>query len=127
LAYYEAQAAASPSRTITSFAESFLSSPEYTAAHNYPQTSAGDAQFITDTYQNLLHRAPGTTDVAWYQANVINPILGNAATGTAAYTQAELLAHASVLADFSQSAEFLGNVQVTAQHPADATHWLILV
>jgi len=127
LAYYEAQAAANPSRTITSFAESFLSSPEYTNAHSYAQSSAGDAQFITDTYQNLLHRAPGSTDVAWYQANVINPILGTAAPGTAAYTQAELLAHAAVLADFSQSAEFLNNVQITAQHPADATHWLVLV
>jgi len=127
LAYYEAQAAANPSRTITSFAESFLSSPEYTNAHSYAQTPAGDAQFITDTYQNLLHRAPGSTDVAWYQANVINPILGTAAPGTAAYTQAELLAHAAVLADFSQSAEFLGDVQVTTQHPADAQHWLILV
>ena len=127
LAYYEGLAAATPSRTITSFAVSFLSSPEYTNAHSYAQTSAGDAQFITDTYQNLLHRAPSSADVAWYQTNVINPILATATPNSTAYTQAELLAHASVLADFSQSGEFLGDVQVTSQHPADATHWLILV
>lgn len=129
LAYYEAQAAANPTMSITTFAENFLSSPEYTGnnAHNYAQTADGDAQFITDTYSNLLHRAPGSGDVAWYQANVVNPILASATPGTAAYTQAELLAHADILADFSQSAEFLGNVQITAQHPADTQHWLILI
>ena len=27
----------------------------------------------------------------------------------------------------SQSAEFIGNVTITAQHPADAQHWLLLI
>ena len=129
LAYYEAEAAANPSIPITAYAKSFLQSPEYTnnSAHNYAQTSAGDAQFITDTYSNLLHRAPGTGDVAWYQANVIDTILGGANPGTAAYTQAELQAHASVLADFSASSEFLNDVQITSQSKASTQHWLILI
>jgi hypothetical protein len=47
--------------------------------------------------------------------------------GSGSYSAAELQAHATVLADFSASAEFLGDVQITASHPADAQHWLILV
>jgi len=127
LAYYETMAQQNPQIGITTYAEDFLQSPEYTAAHNYAQTSAGDAQFITDTYANLLHRAPEAGAVAWYQANVITPLLSGAAPGTAAYASAELAAHAAVLADFSQSAEFLGDVSVTAQHPADTQHWLVLI
>jgi len=129
LAYYEQIAATTPSLPITTYAEWFLSSPEYTgnSAHNYAQSTVGDAQFVTDTYNNLLHRAPGTGDVAWYQANVINPLLKGLTPGTAAYASAELLAHAAVLADFSASAEFLGDVQVTAQHPSSSSHWLLLV
>jgi hypothetical protein len=127
LAYYEQVAVANPTLPITSFAEFFLQSPEYTAAHNYPQNSTGDSQFITDTYNNLLKRAPETGAVAYYLNNVIDPIIGNATPGTAAYTSAELLAHAAVLADFSQSAEFINDVQITSAHKADATHWLILI
>jgi len=129
LNYYEAMASANPSLPITLYAEDFLSSPEYVnnSAHAYAQNSSGDSQFITDVYNNLLKRGPGSGDVAWYLANVVNPILGSAAPGTAAYASAELLAHATILADVSQSAEFLGDVQVTAAHPADATHWLILI
>src|SRR6201999_2402168 len=102
LAYYENALKTAPSTPITTFALQFLQSPEYTnnPAHDYAQNSAGDAQFVTDTYNNLLHRGPETGAVAWYQANVINPILGTATPGTAAYTQAELAAHAAVLADF---------------------------
>ena len=129
LAYYENQAAANPTLPITLYAQQFLSSPEYTgnSAHNYAQTSVGDAQFITDTYNNLLHRGPASGDVAWYQANVIQPFLNGLTPGSSAYASAELQAHAAILADFSQSTEFLGNVQVTAQHPSDAQHWLILI
>jgi len=58
---------------------------------------------------------------------VIVPVLGAATAGTSAYAAAELQAHASVLADFSQSAEFRGDVQVTAQNPSSAQHWLILI
>ncbi len=129
LAYYENMAAANPGLSILNYAQSFLASPEYTgnSAHNYAQTPAGDAQFITDTYNNLLHRAPASGDVAWYQANVINPHLAGLTAGTAAYTQAESQAHAALLADFSASAEFLGDVQVTAQTPTSAQHWLVLI
>ncbi len=128
LAYYENYAAGNPSTPFTQFAQWFLSSPEYTGnpAHSYPQTAAGDAQFISDSYENLLHRAPGAGDAAWYQSHVIDPMLSGLTPGTAAYGQAELSAHAQVLAYFSQSPEFLGDVTITAQHPADAQHWLVL-
>jgi len=126
LAFYEKTAAAGQ-YSITTFAEWFLQSPEYTSANTYPQTSAGDAQFITNTYENLLSRAPETGAVSYYETNVIDPILAKATPGTTAYTQAELLAHATVLTYFSQSPEFKGDVAVTAQTPADATHWLVLI
>lgn len=129
LSYYQNLAAANPSTPFLQYALNFLASPEYAnnAAHAYAQTAAGDAQFITDSYQNLLHRAPGSGDAAWYQANIIAPILGNATPGTAAYTQAEALAHAQVLVDFSASAEFLNDVQVTVHNPTSAQHWLLLI
>lgn len=127
LAFYEAAAAASPATPIVTYAEYFLSSAEYTNAHNYAQSSAGDAQFITDTYQNLLGRAPEAGAVSFYQTNVINPMLAGLTSGTTAYANAELVAHATVLTYFSLSSEFLGDVGVTAQHPADATHWLTLI
>ena len=129
LAYYENEAATNHSVPLITYAENFLRSPEYTSnsAHAYAQTSAGDAQFIQDTYNNLLHRAASTSDVTWYQANVIGPVLATAAPGTAAYTSVELQAHAQLLADFSTSAEFQADVQVTAQQPANAQHWLVLI
>jgi len=129
LAYYETMAASNPSLPITTFAQNFLSSPEYTSnsAHGYALNATGDSQFITDTYSNLLHRGPASGDVAWYLANVIAPQLAGLATGSAAYANGELRAHAALLADFSQSAEFQGDVSITAQHPADASHWLLLI
>ena len=129
LAYYENMAATNAAIPITTYAQDFLQSPEYTSnpAHNYAQSASGDAQFINDTYSNLLHRAPAAGDVAWYQANVINPALANATPGTSGYTAAELAAHAAVLADFSQSGEFKGDVQVSAQAPTSAQHWLVLI
>lgn len=128
LAFYE-KVAASGQYSITAYAEWFLQSPEYTgnSANNYAQTSSGDAQFITATYQNLLGRAPEAGAVSYYETNVIDPILAKASPGTAAYTQAELLAHATVLTYFSQSPEFKGDVAITAQTPADGAHWLLLI
>jgi hypothetical protein len=128
LTYYENGMKANPGTAITTYAEGFLQSPEYTGnpAHDYAQTPAGDTQFIIDTYNNLLHRAPEAAGLAFYQASIAN-IVGNATPGTAAYTAAELLAHATILANFSASPEFLADVQVTAAHPADATHWLVLI
>jgi hypothetical protein len=120
---------ANPATPLISFAEWFLQSPEYTGnvVHAYAQGTAGDAQFITDSYANLLHRPPAVGDVAWYQNNLINPILTGMAPGSASYSAAELQAHAAVLTDFSASAEFIADVQITASHPADAQHWLILM
>jgi hypothetical protein len=56
----------------------------------------------------------------------MDPMLATLTPGTAAYTQALLVAHAIVLSYFSQSPEFLSDVQVTASNPASAQHWLVL-
>lgn len=129
LAFYQKAAATSPSTPFIDYALWFLNSSEYkgNSAHNYAQTSDGDAQFITDSYLNLLHRAPETGAVAFYQDKVIDPILSGLTPGTAAYGAAELQAHAQVLVYFSQSHEFLSNVTITAQSPASAQHWLVLI
>jgi hypothetical protein len=128
LAFYQAYLKANPSVPLTSYAFYFVNSAEYknNSAHAYAETSAGDAQFITDSYANLLHRTPSSSEVTFYQ-NVITPFLQGQSPGTAAYQAADLLAHAQVLTYFSQSAEFLGDVQITAQHPADSQHWLYLI
>jgi len=129
LNYYTKELAANPSLPLTLFAQGFLASPEYTGniAHAYSLTTAGDTLFITDAYNNLLHRAPGPTDTAWYLTTVIAPFLNGQTPGTAAYTAADTLAHAYVITDFSASAEFLNDVTVTAQHPANTAHWLVLI
>lgn len=115
LAFYEAYLKANPSVGLTTYATYFLSSPEYAGAHTYAKTTAGDAQFITDSYQNLLHRTPSASEVSYYQA-----VIASSGVGT-------LQAHAQVMTYFSQSPEFLGDVQITAAHPADASHWLYLI
>jgi hypothetical protein len=129
LAYYENYARNNPTTPILTFAEWFLSSPEYTTntAHNYVLNSTGDGQFITDTYSNLLHRAPESGAVQWYEANVINPIIAADTAAGATMAQAELHAHAQVLTYFSASSEFLGDVQITAQHPLGSQHWLLVL
>jgi hypothetical protein len=129
LAYYENYARDNPTTPLLSYAEWFLSSPEYTgnSAHSYALNTTGDGQFITDTYNNLLHRAPEAGAVQWYQTNVINPIIAADTAAGATQTQAELHAHAQVLTYFSASQEFLGDVQITAQHPLSSQHWLLLV
>jgi len=128
LAFYQNYLKANPGTPLLQFAEWFLQSPEYAgnSAHAYAQTTAGDAQFITDSYENLLHRAPTSADIAYYQANVIAPALKGLTPGSQAYTAAELQAHAQMLVYFSASPEFLTDVQITAAHPADAQHWLVL-
>jgi hypothetical protein len=128
LAYYQGVLAANPALPLTTFAQWFLASPEYTgnAAHNYAQSSAGDSQFITDCYQNLLHRAPESGAIPYYLA-IMDTFTNGQTAGSAAYAAAQTLGHAYVLTDFSASAEFLNDVQVTAQHPSSAQHWLILI
>ena len=129
LAYYLNIATANPTLPITVYAQWFLASPEYTGntAHNYAANSTGDIQFINDCFQNLLHRSPLTADVTWYQNNVIAPFLVGQTPGTAAYNAALTLAHAYLITDFSASAEFLNDVQVTATNPASTAHWLVLI
>ena len=127
LNYYENELQSNSSLPLTFFAQQFLASPEYAnnAAHNYAQTAAGDAQFITDSYQNLLGRAPEAGAVPYYQS-IINHFTAGLTPGTAAYTAALATGHAYVLTDFSASAEFLGDVSITAQTPSSSQHWLLL-
>ena len=127
LAYYQQQYAGKSSSAMLQLAENFLNAPEYTsnAAHHYAQSAAGDAQFINDVYQNLLHRAPETGAVPYYQ-NIVSLFTQGLTPGTTAYANAALQGHAQVLVNFAASQEFLSNVQITAQHPADAQHWLML-
>jgi len=128
LGFYLAYLKANPNTPLVQFAEYFLASSEYTSnpARDYTHNQAGDAQFITDTYENLLHRAPEAGAIPYYEA-VINTYTAGLAAGSAAYIAAENLGHAWVLTYASASPEFLNDVEVTAAHPADATHWLIAI
>jgi len=128
LAFYLQYLKANPATPLVQFAQYFLASPEYTSntAHDYPHDQAGDDQFITDSYENLLHRAPESGAIPYYE-NVINSYTAGLAAGSAAYIAAENLGHAWVLTYFSASPEFLSDVQITAAHPADAQHWLYLI
>ena len=127
LTFYQNFLKANPSTPLTSFAQFFLSSSEYTAnpAHNYAQTSAGETKFVTDLYTNLLHRAPDSTAVPFY-LSVINGLLAHDTAGTTLYSADDKAAHALVMTYISQSQEFLSDVQITAQNPASAQHWLVL-
>jgi len=127
LTFYETYLAANPTVSLTTYATYFLSSGEYTGSHNYAQTTTGENQFITDSYSNLLHRTASASEVSFYYTNVIASAIKGLTPGTAAYASADLAAHALVLTYFSQSPEFLNDVQITASHPADATHWLYLI
>jgi hypothetical protein len=127
LTFYQNFLKSNPTTPLQTFAEYFLNSTEYTAAHNYAQSVAGDEQFITDSYQNLLHRTPSSDEVSFYETNVLAKAEANLTPGTSAYGAAQLQAHALMLVYFSASAEFLADVQVTAQHPTDASHWLVLI
>lgn len=126
LVFYENAIKANPALSGVTLAEYFLSSKEYTAAHTYAQTTAGDTQFVSDLYTNVLHRTGSTAEISFY-TTVINGILAGQTSGTTAYAAAELQAHALVLEYFSASAEFLSDIQITAQHPASASHWLQLI
>ena len=127
LAFYQNSVATNSSLGLVQYAEFFLSSAEYqgNTAHSYVQSSDGDAQFITDIYQNLLHRAPDSGAVPFYQ-KVVASFTDGLTPGTAAYASAQLQGHAQVLVYYSVSPEFIGDVRITAQHPADAQHWLYL-
>lgn len=126
LSFFENLIASNPTMSYASLAADFLNSTEYTAAHNYAQTSAGDTQFINDLYTNVLHRTGSSSEVAFYQ-NVINGFLTGQTAGTAAYTAAELQAHIQVVHDFAASTEYRSDIQITAQNSASASHWLLLI
>jgi len=128
LVYFENNANSNPGTGIQQYAEYFLTSPEYTSnpAHSYAQSEAGEAAFITAIYSNLLNRTPNANEVSYYES-VIDPMVANLTPGTAAYAKADLAAEALVLAYSSQSPEFRADVTVTAQNPASASHWLVLI
>jgi hypothetical protein len=126
LKFYENAIAKNPTMSGVTLAEYFLSSSEYTSAHTYAQTSAGDTQFVSDLYTNILHRTGSSSEVSFY-TNYISTQLSGLTAGTAAYTAAELQAHAQVLEYFSASAEFLSDIQITSAHPASSSHWLLLI
>jgi hypothetical protein len=126
LTYFENMIASNPSMSYADLAAGFLNSTEYKAAHNYAQTAAGDTQFINDLYTNVLHRTASTSEVSYYQG-VINGFLSGQTAGTAAYTAAELQAHIQVVHDFAASTELRNDLQITAQNPASASHWLLLI
>ena len=127
LAFYQGVLQANPSLSLLTFAQWFLASPEYAnnPAHAYQQSAAGDAQFITDSYANLLGRTPESGAIPFYQ-NVIEQFTQGLTPGSAAYSNAQALGHATVLVYFSASPEFLSDVEITAQAPASAHHWLQL-
>lgn len=128
LTFYQTFLQNNPATPLQTFAEFFLNSNEYksNSAHNYAQSGAGDTQFIEDSYQNLLHRTPVASEVAFYENNVLAPAVANLTPGTTAYANAQLQAHALMLVYFSASPEFLTDVQVTAANPASTQHWLVL-
>lgn len=116
LGFYQSYLQKNPSTPLLQFAEWFLFSSEYTAnpAHSYAQSTAGETQFIVDSYQNLLRRAPTASEISFYLSNVLEQ------------PGSQLQNHAQMLVYFSASAEFLADVQITAAHQVSASHWLLL-
>lgn len=114
LTFYQNYLRSNPGTPLIQFAEWFLTSSEYSSGHHYAQTPAGETQFITDSYQNLLHRAPSASDISFYLTNVLEQPGG------------QLANHAQMLVYFSASPEFLSDVQITAANPVNSQHWLIL-
>ena len=111
LAFYQNFLKTNPTTGLQTFADYFLNSTEYKSSHTYAADTAGDTQFITDSYQNLLHRTPSQDEINFYLTNVM--------------TKPD--SHALMLVYFSNSPEFLSNVEVTAANPSSAQHWLILI
>jgi hypothetical protein len=128
LSFYQSYLQANPSTSLVTFAQWFLASPEYTSVrtNTYAQSDAGEAAFITDTYQNLFGRAPETGAIPFYTA-IIDKFTDGLKQNTADYAAAQKLGHAQVLVYISASSEFLHDVQITAATPADGHHWLELV
>ncbi len=126
LVFYENLIKTAPTTSFVTVASYFLASPEYAASHSYAQSATGDASFIGDLYTNLLHRTGSSAELSYYET-VINGFTSGLTAGTAAYNAAELTGRATVLSYFSASPEFLTNIEITAQNPASAQHWLVLL
>jgi len=95
---YENYATAHPTLSPAQFA--LLLMP----AHHAPSM---DQYSIANIINNMLHRAPHDDEVENYYLNFIEPTLLGRSLGTSAYTEAEQLAYARLLAHISESPEFL--------------------
>jgi len=59
--------------SFTNIANEFMASPEFQARFG---ASVSDNQFITNLYENILHRAPATSELAYYAAGLQNSEAG---------------------------------------------------
>lgn len=60
--------------SFADIANEFMASPEFQARFG---STVSDNQFITNLYQNILHRAPATTELAYYAAALQNSEAGS--------------------------------------------------
>lgn len=127
--FYNDYLKANPATGILQFALWFLDSPEYTSNNQISgdRGGVGDQLFITNCYWNLLNRPPSNAEIAFYLTRVITPIETTAGLTQQNFKQAQIQAYAQMLVYFSNAPEFLSDVTVTAQHPADNHHWLVLI
>jgi len=94
--YYMNQLQAGTS--FTNIANEFMASPEFQARFG---ASVSDNQFITNLYENILHRAPGTSELAYYAAGLQNAEAGSAVNTT----NPVLWSRAQELLNFANSPE----------------------
>lgn len=120
LAFYRSYLVSYPNTPLWAFAGFLTHSTEYLAdpAHDYTDDTAGNTQFITDIYTDLLHRAPEAGAVNFYLDYIASQSTGLLPDSN------DYLAREKVLAFISQSAEFLADV--TVKGTPDAQHWLII-
>jgi hypothetical protein len=82
LVYYSNLVASGAS--IAQIASYFLAAPEFAA--NYG-TNLSDSQYVTDLYQNVLHRAPSAAELAYYTNGLANYEQGVASATSWSRTQ----------------------------------------
>ena len=76
LDYYVGDAEARPGNPMMYYARKFVASPEFKGkSGRYPPPSEGDADFIVDSFHNLLGRSPTTTEMAGYREELILPAI----------------------------------------------------
>ena len=104
LAYWSAALHAGTS--LVAIAGDFLASPEFQARYGNPDNTG----FVTDLYQNVLHRAPDPTGLAYWE--------GTLANGTS---------RAQLLVDFSESPEDKAGTPPSADaEEAARLYWVAL-